>query len=269
MRFWILAALFAANVFAWSIPVPHGLQVFVLDVGQGKAVLVQGPAGAVVLVDGGPDSSVLRGIGATLPFFTRSLDAVIVTGSDSGSIGGLPGVFERYRVRTFIAPDDPGDTKAAAALAQSAAASGAQRVAMESGMRILLGRGAYADIARAADSTIVRVVYGETSILLAGNASVKAQKKLLSSGIDIRSDVILAPHYGSKDSVLPAFAAAVASRYAVFSSSCDNRWGYPVPETVSLFGNLGVRTLTTCKNGTVTFRLDAMHLIVPVFLAAV
>ena len=252
-RAWVLIGLALANIFIWTIPVPHGLTVSFLDVGQGRATLLQGPSGSAVLIDGGPDSSVLRGVGNALPFFVRSLDAVIETDSSAANIGGLPDVFQRYHVRAFVEPGAAATTKAAQALADEAAASHAEDLVAERGMRIVLGHGAYADIL---SPGVVRVVYGSTSFLLPGDATQKVQAHLLSLGGDVRSDLLEVPHYGSKDSLSSDFLKAVAPQYAVLSYACGNRWGYPAPEVTQSFKDSGVQIFSTCKDGTLTFVSD-------------
>ena len=228
---------------------PHGLTVSFLDVGQGRATLIQGPTGSVVLIDGGPDSSVLRGIGSTLPFFVRSLDAVVETNPEAGNIGGLPDVFRRYHVRAFIEPGVSATTKAAQALADEAASSHTKDIVAERGTRIILGRGAYADILFPG---VIRIVYGNTSFLLPSDATQKTQAYLLSLG-GMKSDVLEIPHYGSKDSLSPGFLETVAPRYAVLSYACGNRWNYPAPEITQLLKDAGTQISDTCEGGTIRF----------------
>jgi competence protein ComEC len=195
----------------------------------------------------------LRGIGTELPFFVRSLDAVVETNTDAANIGGLPNVFQRYRVQAFIEPGIAATTKAAQALHDEVAASHAKDIVAQPGMRLILGRGAYADIL---SPGVVRVVYGGTSFLLPGDATPKVQVHLLSLGDDVRSDLLEVPHYGSKYSLSLDFLQAVAPRYAVLSYACGNRWNYPAPEVTQLLQNVGAQIASTCKSGAVTFVSD-------------
>lgn len=258
-RTFLVGVLFLANVFAWSIPVPHGLSVSFLDVGHGRATLLTGPRGAAVLVDGGPDSSVLREIGQKLPFFVRSLDGVIATDADTADVGGLSGVFRRYTVGAFIGSDVSSDTKAAIALESVVDAFHVKRITARAGMRIMLGKGAYADIL---SPGVVRVTYGHTSFLLPGNATQKVQKQLVARS-DLESGVLEVPHYGSKDSLSQDFLHAVAPQYAVISYGCQNRWGYPAPGILQTLGNSGAQIVTTCESGTVTFVSDGEKIFTP------
>lgn len=84
------AALYRA-IFA-----PRALQVQVLDVGKGDATLVRTPRGQTLLIDTGPDASILRALGTALPPWERTIDAIVLTSSKTSSIGGLPEVEDRY-----------------------------------------------------------------------------------------------------------------------------------------------------------------------------
>jgi competence protein ComEC len=101
--YWILLfLLIAGNVSIYrAIFAPAVLTVRVLSVGKGDAILVQSPSGKSVLIDTGPDASILRALGGALPMWQRSIDAVILTSTKSSSVGGLPEVQSRYRVSTI------------------------------------------------------------------------------------------------------------------------------------------------------------------------
>jgi beta-lactamase superfamily II metal-dependent hydrolase len=99
----LLGILILANVIIYrTIFATPLLTVSVLDVGEGggenSATLVRTPGGATLLIDTGPDASILRALGTALPPWQRSLDAVILTSDKKASVGGLPDVLNRYRV---------------------------------------------------------------------------------------------------------------------------------------------------------------------------
>jgi beta-lactamase superfamily II metal-dependent hydrolase len=81
---------------------PHELRMVVLDVGKGGAVLVQTPRGATILIDTGPNASILRVLGAALPPWKRQIDTIILTGTKTTFVGGLPDIEQRYHVRERI-----------------------------------------------------------------------------------------------------------------------------------------------------------------------
>lgn len=81
-----------------TIFTPPVLKVNVFTVGRGTATLVQNPNRKTVLVDTGPDASILRALGLALPIWQRDIDAVILTSTKKNFAGGLPNVMSRYHV---------------------------------------------------------------------------------------------------------------------------------------------------------------------------
>ncbi|HJX37995.1 MAG TPA: MBL fold metallo-hydrolase [Anaerolineae bacterium] len=83
---------------------PDGrLHVHFLDVGQGDAILIQCPNGQQILVDGGPEPSVLLShLGRRFPFWDHSLDLVVLTHPEEDHLGGLVEVLTRYDVSLVL-----------------------------------------------------------------------------------------------------------------------------------------------------------------------
>jgi len=270
---WIaILILVGANIILWAVPVPRGLTVSFLNIGQGDSILIQGPTGVEVLVDGGPDTSVLRELGQTLPFWDRTIDAVVATHPDADHIGGLSAVLQRYKVGDYISTGVTNDTRAWVNLQSAVEASGAPRVVARRGMRLILGGGAYADVLYPdtdifdpnntnAGSIVLHVVYGKTSFMLTGDLPDKQELHLVAAyPNDLDSNVLKAGHHGSAHSSTPEFVAAVSPNFVVYSRGCNNRYGHPAPRVVALFESLQIPAFDTCQQGTITFSSDAHHL---------
>ncbi len=79
------------------------LKVITCNVGQGDATLIV-YKGLDVLIDGGPDGkSVMKCLSNHMPFWDRTLEVVILTHPQADHYGGLIEVFERFKVRKFLA----------------------------------------------------------------------------------------------------------------------------------------------------------------------
>jgi competence protein ComEC len=78
------------------------LHLVFCDVGQGDAILIT-HKNDQILIDGGPDESVLACLSRHLPFWDRKIELVLLTHPDSDHFFGLTGVVERYAVGKFIA----------------------------------------------------------------------------------------------------------------------------------------------------------------------
>jgi competence protein ComEC len=85
------AAISFAALAAWAGASPEAV---VMNVGDGQAVLLRGPGGAIV-IDGGPSPVRLRDeLGTQLPPWQHRLDAIVITAPGLGHIGGFAG-FDR------------------------------------------------------------------------------------------------------------------------------------------------------------------------------
>ena len=269
----LLLANVALIVFLTQKTKSQELRVSFLDVGQGDAILIEGPTGVELLIDGGKDRSVLRELPRVMGPLDRSIDMVLATHPDADHIGGLPDVLARYRVSLILMPargtDSPQAERFADAISREPNAFGKIAVG---GQRIHLGGGAYADVLypdeRAASlretndaSVMVRVVYGESEFLLTGDAPSWAEDRVVSQyGDRLQSDVLKAGHHGSRTSTGDALLAAADPTYVVVSAGKDNSYGHPHEEVVARVLKSGATLLSTIDSGTITFSTNGTKL---------
>jgi competence protein ComEC len=70
----------------------------------------------------------------------------------------------------------------------------------------------------------------------------------VSSGIDLRADVLKVPHHGSSDAD-PEFLAASGARVALVSVGADNTYGHPTARTLTWLTGDGMRVHRTDREG--------------------
>lgn len=100
----LFVMLIAGNISVYrAIFAPQTFKASVLEVGKkGSAILVRSSDGAIILIDTGPDASILRALGKELPPWQRRIDAILLTSEKSAAVGGLPDVLNNYRVTQQI-----------------------------------------------------------------------------------------------------------------------------------------------------------------------
>lgn len=270
----ILCGLTVGNgALAYLLFVPHPpvLKVSFLSIGQGDSILIQGPTGVKMLVDGGPDGSVLTQLSKELLPWDRHFDLLVETHPDKDHIYGLGDVLARYKVSNYMDPGIPDTTKASAHVMQAVAAEpGLHRILARRGMRLHLGGGAYADVlfpdrdeskqtATNDGSVVLHVVYGATSVLLTGDLPSPYEDYLV--GLDgkdgeLASDVLKAGHHGSKYSTDSLWLSAVHPRVVVISAGKHNVYGFPAPPTVARIKASGAQMVSTIDLGTIDFVSD-------------
>ena len=267
----------AAVVWAVALAMPDGrMRVIFADVGQGDATLIVTPNARSVLVDGGPDrEAAARLVGGALPFWDRSVDAVVLTHPHDDHARGLVQVLERYDVEHIVHRDIQHDGAAYDEWRRLAAQEGAVEVEAVQGRRFTLDgvlfeilwpprellSGTSSDLNNA--SVVLRVTYGATSFLLPADIHSEAEARLVETA-SVDSDVLKVPHHGSRTSSSPAFLAAVSPAAAVISVDAQSRHGHPHAEVVdALRGRMAAESvILTSESGTVEFVSDGRSLTV-------
>lgn len=281
----LLIAVLAVNL-VWQEDRNGILTVAFLNVRQGDAIFIESPTGNQMLIDGGPGKSVLRELSAVMPFYDRSIDAVLATHADQDHVGGLPDVLNRYKVDLFFESGNPGPsasfeelekiTKQKRKEGNLPAQAGMKKLLARRGMVVTLGGGAIVEILfpdrdpsgleTNMSSIVVRLVYGESEFLLTGDSPMAIERYLVSLSPEgrlqgsLQSDVLKAGHHGSKTSTSPEFVAAVAPKYGIISAGKDNRYGHPTTEVLETLSSAGAQILRTDRDGRIIFKSDGVKL---------
>ena len=257
------------------------LTVTVLDVGQGDAILVQGPRGGRILLDSGPDPDrLLLVLDRHVPAWDRRLDLVIISHPHEDHIAGLAMLLARYRVAAIaengMRGAGPGDAALREWLARNRV--GTRRLAARD--RLALD-GVSMDIlwpnpgevpARAPgsgravnDSSIVLDVrYGERRMLLTGDIEDDVDPRLLQTGIGTdgtrRLDVLKVAHHGSRTATSDAWLDAFRPVVAMVSAGTGNPYGHPAPGTIERLRAHDARVLRTDLDGDLEVSTDGYDL---------
>ncbi len=245
------------------------LVVSFLDVGQGDSILIETPDGFEMLVDGGRDSSVLRELSKQRSFFDREIDVMVSTHPDLDHIAGLVDVLKRYDVGTILMTTNEGESGAAAAFALAAPKEDAEIILADAGQVMQLGASTTIQIFSPAGdesklesntaSIVLRIVYGNTSFMLTGDAPSEIEDYLVKTyGTQLDSDVLKLGHHGSKTSTSDAWLDTVTPNYAVVSAGLDNRYGHPHQDVMQRVFARNIQTSHTGTDGTITFYSDGM-----------
>ena len=260
----------AMDASAVSMPaVDAGLLVSFLDVGQGDSTFLRSPSGKTMLVDGGPEGS----FSVIDPYLTKlgvvGLDVVVASHLHADHIGGLISVLDAYPVGDFYYPpfDAESDTyfRLLDALKESQTTVHQPLAGVDTlipwddqvEVRIL---SPYDTIYQDFNDTsyIIRVSYGDTAILLTGDATELAEKLALKAQPNhlFRADVLKVAHHGSSDATFEKLLDAVSPAIAVISVGKNNDYGHPHDSLLDRLSERGITVYRTDRDGTVTLLLD-------------
>lgn len=243
------------------------LEIVFLDVGQGDAIFITTPSGRQVLVDAGPRNNLGSSLAHYMPSYDRSINLVILTHPDLDHVGGMVSLIDRYDIDLLIHSGLLAGSDVYAAIADRVNQLGIPTTTAAAGQVIDLGDGVSLEIFsphpdldsfESNDYSIVaRLSYGDTSVLLTGDApKVIEQNVVRAFGDRIQSDILKVGHHGSNTSTGDFFFEAVNPEYAVLSYGCSNRFGHPHGEVLATLFAQQVSVLDTCNDGDVVFESD-------------
>jgi competence protein ComEC len=258
-----------------SLQKPDGaLRLWVLDVGQGDALLLQTPAGHTALIDGGPSATTLNtAVGKHVPFWQNSLDLVVLTSPKEDSVTGLVDLLGRRKVEQIVETEFTPTTSVQGAWEEAVAQSSARLSIGKRGDVITFdkepGLALHVLYPPASDTTgdapiLLQLEYNGTTVLLASNLTEQDETRLLalSTGDELKSDVLMVGRHGSDGATMPRFIAATQPQAAIISVGAGNRTNDPSPEVLQRLTDAGARIYRTDQNGEIELDLKNGELVI-------
>lgn len=105
------------------------------------------------------------------------------------------------------------------------------------------------------NSCVVRVSAGAHSALLAGDVELASERDLLEAGALRPTDIVVAPHHGSRSSSGDAFIAALTPRWVLYAVGYRSRFGHPHKEVAARYREAGACDLRSDRDGAVRMRV--------------
>lgn len=238
-----------------------------LDVGQGDAIFIQAENGNQVLLDGGPNKTVLRQLSKVIPFYDRSIDMVISSHPHADHLAGLVEVLKRYDISSAIGSGTVQNTPEYQEFNKIIADKKIPHFYGKRGMRINLDKNLYLDILLPAINIenldphpgmlVAKLVYANTSYLLMGDAEKPLENYLVSlEGAGLKTNILKIGHHGSSKSTSESLLGFANPQYSVISAGKDNSYGHPHKETLNILNKFGIAILRTDESGTVKTKSD-------------
>ncbi|UAW96970.1 DNA internalization-related competence protein ComEC/Rec2 [Halopseudomonas nanhaiensis] len=249
-----LACLLVLFVPPTAPPEPGGFRVTVLDVGQGLSVLVQ-TRSHVLLYDTGARlrSGFDLGEAVVSPALqelgVRQIDLLLLSHADNDHAGGASAVIERFPTRRVLS----GQASELAALNAQPCEPGESWKWDDVEFRIVYS--AQPPAPANERSCVLHIASEHGSVLLPGDLGVRGEYQMLDESL--QSELLLAPHHGSRTSSSYAFIRAVSPRWVVFSSSYHSPFGHPHPKVVERYRELHAEPVYTARSGALQFDFGA------------
>lgn len=244
--------------------------VIFFDVAQGDSILLRNIKGKNILIDGGPDNSVLKKLGKYLPYFSRHIDLIILTHFHDDHVVGLIEIIHRYSVGHIILGQD-----FATGLNQDIFLEQVEKKNSKSNetdiffidnllaldfssscQLLILNPNVLSIKENENNSLITKLDCANLKFLFTGDAEMEIEEKLLKHNLDLSTDILKAGHHGSKTSNTEDFLKATGANYFVVSSGKDNTFGHPAAEVIKRALELGMTIRRTDREGDIIFPLN-------------
>ena len=253
-----------------------GVELHVLDVGQGDAILLRTDAGRWVLFDAGPawnGSDAGRRI--VIPYVLRrggSLDSFVLSHPHNDHVGGAASVLSAMRPHRYWDAAFAGGAEAYIASLAVARKDGIDWHRVHPGDSVRIDGVTLSFLAPDSAwtvglkdpnlaSTIALVQYGVVRFLLVGDAERAEEDWLLKRNpTELHADVLKVGHHGSSTSSSDEFLAAVHPALAVISVGAGNKYGHPSGDVIRALARVGAEVLRTDEAGTIVVRSDGVHI---------
>jgi competence protein ComEC len=259
----LLAYYYFTPYFAPEQRVEQNFKIIFADVGQGDAIIVQSDD-QTMLVDAGNNESAVKFVNYLRSLKISQFNTVVATHPHEDHIGGMDNVINSFEAARIIMPDVTTNTKTFESLLK---AIQNKKIPVENpatGDNFKLGsalctvlapnRSHYEEINDY--SIVLRIVFGNNSFLLMGDAGFESENEIAAKGYFFKSDVIKIGHHGSSSSTGDEFLKQAVPRYAVISVGQGNDYGHPHKETLARLNQGGIKIYRTDLNGNITVTSD-------------
>lgn len=250
------------------------LEFTAMDVGQGDALYLKTPGETTFLIDAGSTSVKSIGKYRILPYLKHEgvemLDYVIFTHLDEDHINGIRELLEmqdsldcvKIKQMLFPAISNPDEAyqemwnlALEKGIAVGTIGAGDHILEEQFGMECIYPvKGSYAKD-KNDSSTVLKISFGEFSMLLSGDAGFESEEELLKMGSLKDVDVWKVSHHGSKYSGSEMFLEKINPRLSLISVG-KNTYGHPSAEVLSRLERTGSLVETTLDHGALILESD-------------
>lgn len=243
-------------------------KVVFCDVGQGDATYIRIKNKIDILIDTGPNQSVLQCLGRYLPFFDKKIELVILTHFQKDHYGGFLSLLNRYKVEQVMTLNSE----------QNPAFVNFKDKLTKQNIKLYFPTNKTKIKLLDANIKFIWPVQGDTKnysindssliflfeelgykIFFTGDTSAKIlntiTKQTNVNKIDLKTNVLKIPHHGSKNGLSLGFLKIADPSLSIISAGRKNPYGHPSQEVLNALSALNKKYLRTDIKGDIVLKL--------------
>lgn len=239
------------------------MQICFFDVGKADCILIS-CGGENMIIDAGYKSSKSKIKDELKARGIKKIDTAIATHNHKDHIGAMAFVIEKYDVKTLYISQIESDTDLYGDMKEAASLRGCDVIKAADGMSFKLGYAKFtvlspnAKLAAQGDeneaSTVIRMDYGDISVLFMADAMQTAEAALASAHRDdIAVDVIKIGHHATEETCSLSFLQKTGAKYAVISTGDGQE---PSDTALKNISDCGMQLYRTDTDGDVVMTTD-------------
>lgn len=243
-------------------------RIHFIDTGNSDAILIE-QNGHAALIDGGDNNDETLIVEYIENLGIYDLDYVFATHPDADHVGGLDAVVANFNIGNVFIGNGEATTKTYKDFVNTMINRGVSPSVPLLGESFPLGDATLKIVSVANEkdvnncSLVILYTYGQSKILLMGDADQSIEKKIDVDAIGT-VDLIKVGHHGSRTSTNPTFIQAIDPTYAVITCGKDNKYGHPHKETLNTLTQQGIEIYRTDEMGDIIFEITKRD-ITPVY----
>lgn len=265
-----LFALLATFLFVKIAKSPDAdlAKAYFFDVGQGDAILFQNDRDQL-LVDGGPDGTILERLGEVMPIDDRTIEKVVLTHPHADHLVGLLQVIDRYQIGEIYGTGVVSDSDYYLEFLSKVKDKKIPYIVPDIGLTEGLfdtakitflwpGQNFVKKTASNLNNTslVSKVCVIDECVFLTGDAEEDERRDLLDNykmerKSLIKADILKVSHHGSRNGTDENFIQLVDPKQAIISAGADNQFGHPHTETLDILKKINVEIKRTDLEGTI------------------
>jgi competence protein ComEC len=284
MFLWLLGVLIGA----WLFIQPLETKIVFCDVGQGDGILLTSGWNQI-LIDGGPDESILSCLHRHLPLGDQTIEMVVVSHPDTDHLTGLNAVFDTFKVKNLLISEIPKDTwewyhfyervwqqqalkiltpvlaqkwclqsklccQTLTATAKIQTENIWQKKITITEISGLLTENLLKNYNYNNGSIVLKCEVEEKNVLLTGDIDQATELALIAQSLLTKVDILKVAHHGSKTSSSSIFLEILQPEDSVIMCGQANSYGHPHQLTLNNLQRVGSRIWRTDLQGEIIFK---------------
>ncbi len=242
------------------------IKINVVDVGQGDCIFIETTKRRTILVDSGGSENSNYDVGENIlvPYLLDRgkivVDYAFLSHMHEDHVEGIFTVLEKMKVRKIFIGKQNEEIEIYQKLINLAKANGTSIYFVQSGDKIKVDGIVFEILFAEEDkanlnntSLVIKMSYGNSSILLTGDAEKELEEKLSSK---ISANILKVGHHGSKTSSSDEFIQKVSPQIALIGVGKDNHFGHPNEDVIKRLKDKNVLIYRTDLNGEIYIEMN-------------